>query len=344
MTITQLIQTAPARANELFAKLADTSDGAVKTRERLLAELREELDLQAQLEEKHLFPALRKHKELKDLVADAVEDNKQTRALLAELERMPKDDEGFGKKVTELRRVFQQHVRDDRKELLPAIRKVLTDEEAQAVTEKIEARKAEIEEAKREEAEQRRAAARREREAAERMEEEARAEANRIRQASVAMARVAGKTVESAAQNATQVAETGAAATRRTAEAGAEMALRGSREALGVTRRIATPTIDGIETLTTLPTVAACAANDAGRALVDWMETTARAAVYGSRELSRSASPQRVIEVQGRLAGEAMRAWFDISSRLFEISMRASRDMLRPIERQNERMRDAAQR
>ncbi|MBP2313077.1 hemerythrin domain-containing protein [Azospirillum soli] len=340
MTITQLIQAAPARANELFAKLADTSDGAVKTRERLLAELREELDLQAQLEEKHLFPALRKHKELKDLVADAVEDNKQTRVLLAELERMPKDDENFARKVTELRRVFQQHVRDDRKELLPAIRKVLTDEEAQAVTEKIEARKAEIEEAKREEAEQRRAAARREREAAERMEEEARAEANRIREASVAMARVAGKTVE----NAAQVAETGAAATRRTAEAGAEVALRGSREALGVTRRVATPMIDGIETLTNLPTVAACAANDAGRALVDWMETTTRAAVYGSRELSRSASPQRMIEVQGRLAGEAMRAWFDISSRLFEISMRASRDMLQPIERQNQRMKETAQR
>lgn len=342
MTITQLIQTAPARANELFAKLADTSDGAVKTRERLLAELREELDLQAQLEEKHLFPALRKHKELKDLVADAVEDNKQTRALLAELERMPKDDEAFGKKVTELRRVFQQHVRDDRKELLPAIRKVLTDEEAQVVTEKIEARKAEIEDAKREEAEQRRAAARREREAAERMEEEAKAEANRVRQASVAMARTAGKTVESAAQSAARIAETGAVVTRRTAEAGTEVALRGSREALGATRQIATPLIDGMETLATLPAVAASAANDAGRAIADWVEATARANVRGSQELAQSASPQRVIEVQGRIAGEAMRAWFDVSSRLFAISMRASRNMLQPIERQNERMKEAA--
>ena len=45
-TIRQLIQTSPAKANELFAKLAETSGNAVKTRERLFAELKEELELQ----------------------------------------------------------------------------------------------------------------------------------------------------------------------------------------------------------------------------------------------------------------------------------------------------------
>ena len=39
-TIRQLIQTSPAKANELFAKLAETSPNAVKTRERLFADLR----------------------------------------------------------------------------------------------------------------------------------------------------------------------------------------------------------------------------------------------------------------------------------------------------------------
>ena len=56
--------------------------------------------------------------------------------------------------------MFQQHVRDDKKELLPAVLKALSDEEAEAVVERIEAGKAEIEEAKR-------AEARREREKAE---------------------------------------------------------------------------------------------------------------------------------------------------------------------------------
>ena len=69
--------------------------------------------------------------------------------------------------MAELRKAFQQHVRDERKELLPAVLKALDDEEAEAIVEKIEGAKAEVEEAKRAEAEERRAAAREEREQAE---------------------------------------------------------------------------------------------------------------------------------------------------------------------------------
>lgn len=163
-TIRQLIQTSPAKANELLARLADTSESAIKTRERLFTELKEELDLLASLEEEHLFPVLRKHKETKALVSDALADNRQTRKLLAELEQIPKESEDFAVKVIELRKTFQQHVRDEKKEFLPAILRALSDEDAQEIVEKIEAEKAEIEEVKRAETEQRRAEARQARE------------------------------------------------------------------------------------------------------------------------------------------------------------------------------------
>src|SRR5918997_4036998 len=163
-TLRQLIQTSPSRVNELFAKLVDTSETAVKTREKFFAELKGELELLAELEEQHLFPVLRKHKNLKDLVREALNDNKTTRKMLTELEHTPKDSEEFASRVTELRRVFQQHVRDEKKELLPAVLKALSDEEAQAVVERVEAGKAEIDEVKRQEAEERRAEARQERE------------------------------------------------------------------------------------------------------------------------------------------------------------------------------------
>src|SRR4051794_12514325 len=94
-TIRQLIQNGPAKANELFAKLADTSDTAVKTRERLFADLKEELELLARLEEEHIFPVLRKNKKTKGLVPDALNDNKLTRKLLVQLEEMPKDSDEF---------------------------------------------------------------------------------------------------------------------------------------------------------------------------------------------------------------------------------------------------------
>ena len=172
-TIRQLIQTNPIKANELFAKLVDTTESATKTRERLFADLTEELELLTELEEKHLFPVLRKHKQTKDLVAEAVEDNKRMRKLLAELDKTPRDSAEFGSKVAELRTVFQQHVRDEKKELLPAVLKALSDEEAQSIVESIGDRKAEIEEEKRSEAEERRAAARQVKEQAENVQQAA---------------------------------------------------------------------------------------------------------------------------------------------------------------------------
>ena len=180
MTIRQLIHEGPAKANELIARLVGTGDGAVKTRERLFGELKAELELLAGLEEKHLFPVLRQHDETKQLAADALADSKRVRALLAELDAMPKDGEAFANKVGELKQAFQQHVRDEKRELLPAVSQALSREEAETVVERIEAGKAEVEEAKRAEAERQRAEARQERERAE-AEEAKRQEAERRR-------------------------------------------------------------------------------------------------------------------------------------------------------------------
>jgi hypothetical protein len=103
-------QTPPDKANELFDKLLATSDNAIRTRERLLADLKEELTLLASLQEEHLFPVLRRHG-MQELVHEATNDNEATGALMAELERIPKDTSTFLDQVSELRRIFQQHIR-----------------------------------------------------------------------------------------------------------------------------------------------------------------------------------------------------------------------------------------
>jgi len=155
--------TPPDRANELFAKLLDSSEGAIQTREKLFSALKQELQLLANVQEQHLFPVMRRHKETRGLVQDALEDNRETQALLSELEATPKDGEEFTRKLDQLRKVFQQHIRDDRKELLPVILKVLSEEEVEAVVEMIEGEIAEVDESKRAEVEQRRATTRQQR-------------------------------------------------------------------------------------------------------------------------------------------------------------------------------------
>ena len=132
MTMTRRFsQTPPDKANELFEKLLASSDNATKARERLFQDLKEELELLANLQEEHLFPVLTQHG-MQDLLQQATKDNQETAALLSELEQMAKNSAEFIGKVAELRQAFQQHIRDDRKELLPVVLQLLSDEEANA--------------------------------------------------------------------------------------------------------------------------------------------------------------------------------------------------------------------
>src|SRR5919112_5312550 len=96
--IRRFSQAPPDKANELFDKLLATSDQAVKTRERLFADLKEELELLATLQEEHLFPVLTRHG-MQDLLREATNDNQETTALLAELERTPKNNVAFINKL-----------------------------------------------------------------------------------------------------------------------------------------------------------------------------------------------------------------------------------------------------
>jgi stress response protein YsnF len=226
MTLAMLMQSGPARAIELFAKLSDTSDGAIKTREKLYGELKAELELHASLEEQHLFPLLRKSAETKELVADAVRENKEMRAKLAELETLPKNDEAFPQRLSELQKAFRQHARDEKKELLPAVKRALSSEQIEVVTEKMEASFAEAEQAKQGELAERRAKARQEREQAEleaeaaAREQQAQATADRRRhEAARRVADAAVQPVEAANEAVRQVARKVLEAPRSNGEA-----------------------------------------------------------------------------------------------------------------------------
>lgn len=237
MTLRTLMQAGPAQATELFSRLADTSDNAVKTRERLFADLKVGLEQHVDLEEKHLFPILRKQPETKDLVTAAIRDNKELRAKLGELDALPKNDETFLTKLSELQKAFRQHARDEKRELLPAAEKALSEEQVQTIVGKMETTLADADQIQQDHAEEKRAAARQQREERERtellaqQEEEAeheRQDAERraqraARAATRAAARAAEDAVDAAAEQtqevAASVAEVAQHATERVVQA-----------------------------------------------------------------------------------------------------------------------------
>jgi DNA repair exonuclease SbcCD ATPase subunit len=354
MSLRTVMQAGPAKANELFAKLLDTSNSAVKTREKLFTELKAELELHVSLEEQHLFPVLRRNIETKGLVADAIKDNKDLRAKLAELEALPKNEESFPERLKELQRTFRQHARDDKRELLPAVQRALSDEQVQGVAEKMEAGVAEAERARQDEAEERRLKARQERERAERQVER-QAEAERAQQAAAEQARQeeaeqrrakarqerAEATREAEqqalAQEAQEVADPTAEAVARTATTAPASALhfvkattklrlrvgeemQGARDGYLGTVRGALP---NLQVVAALPGLSVGAMIDLRSAWIDWLCQTTHANAAVSQELVL-----QVAERQRRLAVESMQRWMEHNARIIKIIAQVMREGL----------------
>jgi hypothetical protein len=330
-TIRQLIQTSPVKANELFAKLAETSGSAVKTRERLFAELKEELELQIRLEEQHLFPVLRKHKETKDLVPDALNDNKQTRKALTELERTPKESEEFASKVAELRKAFQQHVRDERKEFLPAVLKALDDEEAGAIVEKIEGAKAEVEEAKRAEAEEARAAAREEREQAEAVARQERERVETVRQAAESV----GNVMRASAEAPRRVAETAREAVQSGVGAAAQMAQKAADFGMGsfsdVTRRWQNA-VASMTAVSQANTGLAMRYQAIWREFFQLAQQASQERAESVTRLMSARSPQHLLNANADLLKREMQMYFEGQARVSQLLADAARDAQQRIE------------
>src|SRR5215204_5679236 len=332
-TIRQLIQTSPAKATELFTKLAETSGNAVKTRERLFSELKEELELQMKLEEQHLFPVLKKHKETKNLVPDALNDNKETRKALTELERTPKESEAFASKVAELRKAFQQHVRDERKEFLPAVLKALDDEEAGAIVEKIEGAKAEVEEAKRAEAEEARAAAREEREQVETARQAAESVGNVVR--------VSAEAPRRAAETAREAVQSGVGVAAQMAQKAADFGMGSFSD---VTRRWQ-------NAAASMTAVSQANSGLAMRYQAIWGEffQLAQQATQERTEsvtrLMSARSPQHLLDANVDLLKREMQMFFEGQARVSQLLADAARDAQQRIEKVSSTVKegDAAQ-
>jgi hypothetical protein len=349
MSLRTVMQAGPAKANELFAKLLDTSDSAVKTREKLFTDLKTELELHTSLEEQHLFPVLRRSPETKELVADAIKDNKDLRAKLTELEALPKNDETFPERLKELQKTFRQHARDDKRELLPAVQRALSDEQVQGVAEKMEAGVAEAEQARQDEAEERRLKARQERERAERQAAR-QAEAERAQQAAAEQARQeeaeqrrakARQERAEAARVAEQQAlaqEAQEAEDRRvheTAEAVARMATLAPASALRVVKGATSSALrvgeemqgvkdeyvgsvervlPDLQAVAALPGATVGAITDLRSAWIDWMGQMTRATAAASQELVL-----QVAERQRQFAVETMQRWMEHNARIMKI-------------------------
>lgn len=313
--------TPPDKANELFVKLMATSDSAVKTRERLFADLKEELDLLANLQEEHLFPVLRRHG-MRDLVQQAVNDNEVTGALLAELDAMPKNSSDFLGKVAELRQVFQQHIRDDKKELLPAVLKVLSDEEAEAVAEQVEDDMATMEEIRRNEARRTRTEA----ESVQRVTEDV---ADTLR-AGVESLQTMTRTMQEAMQNGLGAAS---ALTRRSADQPLPMLSHPGQDFAGLTEEAS----QNLRAAAQSGTALARGLQDVSRECFELSQRRLQRNLDGLSALARCRSMTDFVALQSSLLRDNLEQTVENSRRIAELTIQMADEATRVVTAQAER-------
>jgi hypothetical protein len=305
MTNKRFSQAPPDKANELFDKLLATSDAAVKNRERLFKDLKEELEFLASLQEEHLFPVLDRHG-MQDLVREAIDDNQETSSLLDELERMPKNSAEFKGKVGDLKRVFQQHIRDDKKELLPAVLKVLSGEEATAVVEKVEEEMGNIDDTKRAEARR----ARDQLESVQRVTEDA---------AETMKAGVEGAQTVLRVMQEAMVNSVGAASelTRRSTGQALQMFGRPDRDASGLTEEAS----NNLRAVAQSGTALARGLQDVSREVLERSQQRLQRNLDGLQALTRCRSMTDFVEVQSTLLRDNLELTVENSRRIAELTI-----------------------
>src|ERR1700739_4032482 len=109
MDLYQLLKQDHQKAKRLFEQLSETSDRAVKSRERLFAQLKQELVLHTEGEEQHFYPALRDQEETKDMIEEGLEEHNEVNELLQELDGPDKDDESWLEQLSELQENVEHH-------------------------------------------------------------------------------------------------------------------------------------------------------------------------------------------------------------------------------------------
>lgn len=331
MTLRQTLQSAPTKTKELIERLSNTSNQAVKTRESLFAELSDELARYVELEEEHLLPLLRKHPDTKALAADAVKGNKELRTRLADLTASPKNDDAFLAKLAELNNGFQQHVRDERKELLPAVLKALSDEEAQEVAGKIQDGIADAEKAKREAKREEREQAKREEEAAEQAAEAQRA-AVRAQKAAERNAReTMDRTADTIQRGASAAVEGVRHVTVNMAEQ-AQQATSAAREAIAIYSGSAHQTGDDLRAVIESSNIALKALSEIPSAWMDWASRMARANAQASQQLLECRTIKQLAETQRNIVSNGVREWMEGSTQVLQIVQRTSKQALRPLD------------
>ena len=110
-------------------------------RKELFDKIDTQLEIHTHIEETVFYPAMETHEELKDLVAEALEEHQEAKMLLDELEELGADNHDFSSKLQQLMEAVEHHVEEEEGEMFPKIREVFDQDELEQLGQELESAK-----------------------------------------------------------------------------------------------------------------------------------------------------------------------------------------------------------
>src|SRR6202011_4218730 len=133
MDAIQLLKDDHQKVEKIFSSMERKEN-----RQRLFPELDRELTVHATIEEQIFYPAAKGADPTRDLVLESVEEHKQIKMVLADLEQTDKTTDEWGAALKVLKEDVMHHVCEEEGELFPKVKKVLSKEQLQDLGSRME--------------------------------------------------------------------------------------------------------------------------------------------------------------------------------------------------------------
>ena len=140
MNALELLKTDHQKVKELLKKAEGGKNE--KQQKQLFDQIKAELETHAHIEETIFYPAVAKNEELKDMVLESLEEHKQVKTLLREMENLSSDSEKFEPKLKVLMENVEHHaVEEEEGNMFPRVRKFMKPAELEELGQELQAAK-----------------------------------------------------------------------------------------------------------------------------------------------------------------------------------------------------------
>ena len=143
MNAVDLLLSQHREVEKLFSKIESAKSADKKA--ELFDEIADSLAIHATIEEHHFYPAVRQNR-TEDILLESLEEHLSIKRVLADLLDVSTDDETFDAKMKVLKEQVEHHVEEEEGDLFPKVRKLLDEDELEAIGQAMSAEQAELEE------------------------------------------------------------------------------------------------------------------------------------------------------------------------------------------------------